>query len=611
MRVAVALINEQKDALGAIAKLSSMVLTVSKDPFVAFQCATAVGSALNTISTIYIQLGEVHHALRAKQMGIVFAAYDVQEKGAQYVTDSHWPINWEEVTRDVQILKLNSNQAERTSEPWRTLPMAEIAKSELEQVKLMSPIDNEPDTLPELHIAVVSVCEYDRKKTPLGVLSTINKKRYGNIHGYNIKVHLKSPSLGGSFIDKSRPPAWGKIDGVLEAVGTGQYDWVMWMDCDSYFTNPELEMEKLLEFAVRKHRETQMQNRKFGRHAGIARAHARQNDPLDLTVSEAEKAVVRAEFAKIKTEMAKRESGSPTDPVAEMERQRNNPVGGSKTGCRTCELFPDGEGEGDALLTLETGFGGAPPVKMTDTPESVQTDAKTQELIAQLQGAPMVGDIDSIWSALHNPSLGWDRAMLLEEDRMQVVVSEDGLMINTGIFWVRGSPWSVWFLERIRQMTFNRNPITHHPWWEQAAMAYLIHLPFFFDFSLARPAPVSDLNKIDNWGWPPSVFLYDQKQINPYPYLIATQLASHVSYEDNDYIISFSGCKIYTSQEVCNEMFRGYFEQSKKKAKEYTQKIGGTKTNARARTHASSNSGNAVTDDEREVERLIDRGEEL
>jgi hypothetical protein len=95
-------------------------------------------------------------------------------------------------------------------------------------------------------------------------------------------------------------------------------------------------------------------------------------------------------------------------------------------------------------------------------------------------------------------------------------------------------------------------------------MVYLLQMPF------AR--------ETFNYGFAPRVVLLSQKHINPYPHLVASALLTHVAYEDGgssmqnipkanrpalqDYIISFSGCKIYSSQDVCNALFFNYFAQS-------------------------------------------------
>lgn len=78
-------------------------------------------------------------------------------------------------------------------------------------------------------------------------------------------------------------------------------------------------------------------------------------------------------------------------------------------------------------------------------------------------------------------------------------------------------------------------------------MVYLLQVPFANE---------------KNWAMAPACALIDQKHINPYPHLVASALLTHVAFDDDDYIISFSGCKIYSSQDVCNALFFNYFAKS-------------------------------------------------
>ena len=79
-------------------------------------------------------------------------------------------------------------------------------------------------------------------------------------------------------------------------------------------------------------------------------------------------------------------------------------------------------------------------------------------------------------------------------------------------------------------------------------MVYLAQLPFSHSTS--------------NWGMAPGALLANQRHFNPYPHLVSSALLTHVAFEENDFIISFSGCKIYSSQDVCNALFFNYFAKS-------------------------------------------------
>lgn len=58
---------------------------------------------------------------------------------------------------------------------------------------------------------------------------------------------------------ENRPPAWSKIDAVLMGLREG-YDWVMWMDCDSYFMDQELGIHEVIDYVLEKEKETPSTN---------------------------------------------------------------------------------------------------------------------------------------------------------------------------------------------------------------------------------------------------------------------------------------------------------------------------------------------------------------
>merc|ERR1719243_278634 len=85
-------------------------------------------------------------------------------------------------------------------------------------------------------------------------------------------------------------------------------------------------------------------------------------------------------------------------------------------------------------------------------------------------------------------------------------------------------------------------------------MVYLLQLPFSFGQALAP-------DSLSAPGYAPACLLLSQKHLNSYPPLVASALLTHVSFEVGDFIVSFSGCKVYSSQEVCNQLFLAYFFQ--------------------------------------------------
>merc|ERR1712217_324861 len=94
-------------------------------------------------------------------------------------------------------------------------------------------------------------------------------------------------------------------------------------------------------------------------------------------------------------------------------------------------------------------------------------------------------------------------------------------------------------------------------------MVYLLQLPF----TLAQ-ATRQQASALDDAGPPsaqrgyaPACFMLSQKHLNTYPPIVASALRTHETFNVGDFIVSFSGCKVYSSQEVCNQLFLSYFIQ--------------------------------------------------
>merc|ERR1719265_2690546 len=90
-------------------------------------------------------------------------------------------------------------------------------------------------------------------------------------------------------------------------------------------------------------------------------------------------------------------------------------------------------------------------------------------------------------------------------------------------------------------------------------MVYLLALPFAL---MGPPGKAhQELDEASNWGYAPACRLLSQRHLNTYPPLVASALKTHEHFENGDFIVSFSGCKVYSSQEVCNYLFLNYFSQ--------------------------------------------------
>lgn len=92
------------------------------------------------------------------------------------------------------------------------------------------------------------------------------------------------------------------------------------------------------------------------------------------------------------------------------------------------------------------------------------------------------------------------------EDNWDLIVTRDYNNLNTGNFFIRNSNWSLKFLEKVDA----QEQFIQHPWWEQAAIIYLID--------------------IDN---------ENEKHIN---YISQRTINSYIeNYQEGDFIIHFAG----------------------------------------------------------------------
>ena len=402
------------------------------DSKVSLRCASGSAAVLLVLADCYNSRDDSVRALRVRQLAAIFLSFDYQMKGHEWIENSGWSVSW-------------GGSVDSLIGGVERLVAADINRDQ-SMKGLMEGIDITDGGTKR--IAIVSVCDYDRDVTPLAELSRINKRIYADKHKYDLVFFDKAPTYTDYFTEhgnmyNSRPPAWTKIDAVLNVMVEGTHDWVMWMDCDSYFMDMDVSLSGVIDVAL---------------------------------------------------------------------RQRGSDLA---------------ENEFDSVIT-----------------ESIQSLKEWRPPLTASSSEAFLQYTES----LNNLTQNQDRSVHL-------IASEDGLMLNTGIFFIRRSACAFASLLQVRQLLFNRAPVTFHPWWEQTGIILLNVLPFLLQKD--RWAPVAI-----NRGFAPFIHLLSQKQLNTYPPLIAGMLRTHAAFEEGDFIISFSGCKVYTSQIVCNSLFVQYFLQS-------------------------------------------------
>lgn len=81
------------------------------------------------------------------------------------------------------------------------------------------------------------VVTYSDKTADIGDISIPNMRRYTEHHGYDLLMIDES-------LDATRPLAWSKIRGMLQALD--EYDWVLYMDVDALFANYSVTVESVI-----------------------------------------------------------------------------------------------------------------------------------------------------------------------------------------------------------------------------------------------------------------------------------------------------------------------------------------------------------------------------
>lgn len=455
----------------ALTAAANLLAPIAKDTEAAFSCATAVASALSLAAQCCDQLQLAALGARFRQMSAIFGSFDYQMKGEEYIDQSPWPIQWKQNMEGILRSMSYMKQRELQLEPWRGLPLRAAAAERRGKSGRKTG---------ELEVAIVTVCDYDPSQTPLARLSKLNRDAYARRHGYEIVMYEKAPvfedPLSTLLTEPAgwRPAAWSKVDAMLATLAEGRHDWVMWLDCDSFFMDQEVRLEDAI---------------------SAAESRAAATGPEEGKSSKQDRSKLQ--------ELVRRWQAGPQEEPADL-----------------LDWY-------DELLAND------------DDSNSLE---KSQQP-----------------ASLANRTLGWSD-WLFGEKRPQIVASEDGLMLNTGVMLVRASTWSWQFFQKVRWMTFGRSPVTQHPWWEQTAMVYLLQFPFVLAHAANWNAQIQDLGP-QQLGHAPAWAELSQKHINGYPPLVASALMTHTTFDQGDFIVSFSGCKIYSSQEVCNQLFMNYFFQ--------------------------------------------------
>jgi len=144
------------------------------------------------------------------------------------------------------------------------------------------------------------------------------------------------------------------------------------------------------------------------------------------------------------------------------------------------------------------------------------------------------------------------------DPEVHMIVAEDAAMLNTGIFFVRSTPYVKELLSRV--WGDEQSPWINHPWWENAVFAWQ-----FLKDNARRLADE------DPYQWRPGdddmagvynqhVRLAPQSHFNSYHPITSRFL--HDTWEEGKYVIAFNGVLSGSSPMVTNVLYGNYYRMA-------------------------------------------------
>eukprot|EP00927_Polykrikos_kofoidii_P019928 TRINITY_DN19351_c0_g1_i1.p1 TRINITY_DN19351_c0_g1~~TRINITY_DN19351_c0_g1_i1.p1 ORF type:complete len:488 (+),score=71.95 TRINITY_DN19351_c0_g1_i1:69-1532(+) len=214
------------------------------DPKAAFACSLGVAAAYRVLALALVAdqrlvrgswpFRRAHQiALRFQHLAMIWITH-VWEKFArredrvtgmanyvtEYIDESSWPISLLEINQEMTAVQ-------------NTLAEGGVAGHQPHWPDVPGDFRD-----PQLRIGIVSLCAYPEGHV-LPKYATSNHGIYAKRHGYKYLV-------GRETMDVNRPPAWGKIKIVYQALEDTSVDWWLWFDCDTYFMNMTVTLDSLL-----------------------------------------------------------------------------------------------------------------------------------------------------------------------------------------------------------------------------------------------------------------------------------------------------------------------------------------------------------------------------
>eukprot|EP00392_Amoebophrya_sp_AT5.2_P013771 g13900.t1 len=210
------------DRITHVANLLKHILVPYKvvDPVFALECPLGTAALLRQFARYCLQLFQEQcrgRAVRVLQLAKLMTLFNFPDYGTM-MGQSKWRADLG--TLSAQVFELYGSDAQTASPLF-------VQKLTAAAAALPIPIS----------VGIVSYCNYGSSSFPLPGWSRRNKNAYAKKHGYQM-YHLEKPLV------KQYHPWMNKLLAVRHYLPN--HDWIMWVDCDAYFTNFEQKIEALL-----------------------------------------------------------------------------------------------------------------------------------------------------------------------------------------------------------------------------------------------------------------------------------------------------------------------------------------------------------------------------
>ena len=211
------------DKQASIRRLHQLLGSItSPDFFTGFECPLATTSAFYSLAVEMASAGRLRRAQALLLMGFVF----VRDKG--FYDCSPWPVHG-----------------------WDMLLAGRFIRDKIREIDDQSVIAHTPKQLRAFNpadIAIVCVCAYPDDQ-PIKRLSRENHQLYAQIHGYSLYQFESEQDIAANedanMTTSQKNPFFWKVNAVRNVIE--KHSWVMWMDCDAFFMDPERTIDSVIE----------------------------------------------------------------------------------------------------------------------------------------------------------------------------------------------------------------------------------------------------------------------------------------------------------------------------------------------------------------------------